>query len=85
MLFKLTSLAALISAVSAQSLTEALSSNNQTSQLAALVGTLPDVQSSLGSAQNITLLAPSNNALSAFLNSTVGAALGSNTDAVAAL
>jgi hypothetical protein len=85
MLFKTISLAAFVSAASAQSLTEALSGNNQTSQLAALVGTLPNVQSSLGSAQNVTLLAPSNNALATFLNSTTGAALGANKDAVAAL
>jgi hypothetical protein len=81
-------LAAIVSAVSAQStqsLSAVLAGNNQTSQLAALVGSLPGVLQQLGNATNITLLAPSNAALSALLNSTAGKALASNPDAVTAL
>jgi len=88
MLFKHLSLAAIVSAVSAQStqgLAETLAGNNQTSQLSALLKTLPDVVSQLGGLSNITLLAPSNAALSALLNSTAGKALASNPDAVTAL
>jgi len=50
-----------------------------------LLGTLPDVLRSLGAAMNVTLLAPSNQALGAFLNSTAGRALATNSEAVTAL
>ncbi|CRK18133.1 Fasciclin-like arabinogalactan protein like [Verticillium longisporum] len=58
------------------SLTEALASQNDTlSSLATLIGTLPDeVVQSLSEAQNITILAPSNDALEAFLNNTAASA-----------
>jgi uncharacterized surface protein with fasciclin (FAS1) repeats len=88
MLLKHLSLASIVAAVSAQStqgLADTLKGNNQTSQLAALLGTLPNVVSQLSGLSNITLLAPSNDALSALLNSTAGKALASNSDAVTAL
>lgn len=58
------------------SLTEALASQNDTlSSLTTLIGTLPDeVVQSLSEAQNITILAPSNDALEAFLNNTAASA-----------
>jgi hypothetical protein len=88
MLFKHLALAAIVSAVSAQStesLSAVLAGNNQTSQLAALLGTLPGVLQQFGGATNITLLAPSNTALSALLNSTTGKALAADSNAVTAL
>ncbi|QDS71026.1 hypothetical protein FKW77_008094 [Venturia effusa] len=77
---KLLSFAALVSAASAQSsgLAETLAGNQQTSQLAGLVGTLPGITEQLSSLQNITLLAPSNAAIAALLNSSAGAGLASN-------
>ncbi|KAJ2897586.1 hypothetical protein MKZ38_004540 [Zalerion maritima] len=47
----------------AQSLAEALSSESDLSALAGVLEQLPDVASQLGSADNITILAPSNSAL----------------------
>jgi hypothetical protein len=88
MLLSHLSLASIVAAVSAQStqgLADTLKGNNLTSQLAGLLGTLPDVVSQLGGLTNITLLAPSNDALSALLNSTAGKALATNSDAVTAL
>lgn len=78
---KLFSIAALVSAASvqAQGLAETLAANQQTSQLAGLLGTLPpNVAGQLASLQNITLLAPSNAALATLLNSTAGAGLTAN-------
>jgi len=77
---KLLSIAALVSATYAQSngLAAALTGNNQTSQLASLLGTIPGITDSLSSLSNITLLAPSNTALATLLNSSAGAALASN-------
>ncbi|KAF2430128.1 Fasciclin-domain-containing protein [Tothia fuscella] len=85
MLFQYLSSAVLLSVASAQSLTQVLSGNNQTSQLAGLVGGFPNLVTQLGSARNITLLAPSNNALGTLLNSTAGKALAANSGAVQAL
>lgn len=51
----------------------------------ALLSTQPNLVSALGSASNITVLAPSNQAIAKFLNSTAGAAAGSNPGAVTAL
>lgn len=51
----------------AQSLVDVLSSQSDLSDLVALVQTLPDVLAALGNATDITLLAPSNDALSEFL------------------
>ncbi|EGY21474.1 hypothetical protein VD0002_g2358 [Verticillium dahliae] len=80
MLYKSVLPLALATGVFAQSdtpsLTEALASQNDTlSSLTTLIGTLPDeVVQSLGEAQNITILAPSNDALEAFLNNTAASA-----------
>ncbi|RDI82926.1 hypothetical protein Vi05172_g7279 [Venturia inaequalis] len=80
MFSKLFSIAALVAAASAQGqgLAAVLAANQETAQLAGLVGTLPDVAGQLSSLQNITLLAPSNAALATLLNSSAGAGLASN-------
>jgi len=77
---KLFSVAAFVSAAYAQStgLAAALTGNNQTSQLASLLGSLPGITESLSSLSNITLLAPSNTALATLLNSSAGAGLTAN-------
>jgi len=77
--------AALPAVAYAQNLTAALASNGDLSQLAALIGGQQSLLQSLGSASNITLLAPNNAALGTFLNSTQGKSLASNQGAIAAL
>ena len=73
-------------AVSAQSLTEALAANNGSlSILTSLLSAQPQLVQSLGSARNITILAPNNAALAAFTNSSAGLAAAANPAAVAAL
>ncbi|KAM0323952.1 hypothetical protein ACHAQA_008534 [Verticillium albo-atrum] len=80
MLFKNVLPLALASGVFAQSdtpsLTEALASQNDTlSSLNELLSTLPDdVVQSISEAENITVLAPSNDAIAAFLNNSIAAA-----------
>jgi len=77
---------ALGATASAQSLTEALAAANDTlSLLTGLVTGVPGLADSLSEASNITILAPSNAALQAFLNSTAGMAAGGNPETVAAL
>jgi len=77
---------AFASLASAQSLTEALSSQNATlSSLTALLGTQESLLQALSAATNITILAPSNDALATFLNSTAGQAAATDPGAVAAL
>ncbi|CZR57765.1 related to TGF beta induced protein ig-h3 precursor [Phialocephala subalpina] len=77
---------ALGAGASAQNLAEALASQNSSlSSLNALLASQPAIVSTLSNATNITILAPNNDALTAFVNSTAGAAAASNADAVAAL
>lgn len=93
MQFKHLSLLALASLVSAQndtsegvqSLNETLSGNEELSSLTALLSTQPDLVAALSQADNITILAPSNDALGTFLNSTEGSAAGNDSGLVAAL
>lgn len=80
-MFKLLSLAALAGTAFAQSMMDlnaTLSSNNQTSALAQLLAGYPDLTRGLASARNVTLLAPSNDAISALLNSSMGKMLTSD-------
>ncbi|KAG4434553.1 hypothetical protein IFR05_009969 [Cadophora sp. M221] len=78
--------AALVAGASAQSLTDVLAANNGSlSSLTSLLTANPDLVGALSQAQNITILAPSNDALAAFLNSTAGAAAATDAGAVAAL
>ena len=68
----------MVSAIYAQasntSLAAALNSSSDISSVSGLITSSPELLSALSNAQNITLLAPSNNAISRFLNSTAGAA-----------
>ncbi|KAL5323080.1 hypothetical protein ACEPPN_007608 [Leptodophora sp. 'Broadleaf-Isolate-01'] len=78
--------AALVVGTSAQSLTDVLAANNGTlSSLTSLLSANSELVSALSEAQNITILAPSNDALAAYLNSTAGAAAATDAGAVAAL
>jgi len=94
---------ALGSTVSAQSLTDALASQNsslstlncifpvqswvllQLTNLSALLAGQPALVSALAGATNLTILAPSNDAFSAFLNTSLGASAAQVPDLVAAL
>jgi uncharacterized surface protein with fasciclin (FAS1) repeats len=88
MLFRKLVLAALPAAVFSQGtpdLATALGSNANLSTLAGLIKSQPQLlQSLLSSAQNITVLAPNNDALNAVLNST-GSSLASDPGAISAL
>ena len=55
-------------------LVQALNGTSDLSALTGLVSMFPDLVSALGSASNITVLAPSNEALNTFLNSSTGMA-----------
>ena len=88
MQFKLLSLAAMAAAVSAQTmnLTGALTSNPDLSNLTNFVGLFPQLATALGSAKNVTILAPSNAAFTKFMNSSAGSAIAANdTAAIQAL
>jgi uncharacterized surface protein with fasciclin (FAS1) repeats len=77
---------ALAAGASAQSLLAALASQNASlSVLNSILATQPALVSALGSASNITILAPNNAALGKFLNSTAGMMAATMPDAVAAL
>ncbi|KAL9104363.1 MAG: hypothetical protein Q9187_008912 [Circinaria calcarea] len=81
---KLLSLVALAATVSGQSLTSVLGNNTELSNLTSLVP--PSILSTLLTAQNITILAPSNAAFAKLINSPAGAALAANdTAAIQAL
>jgi len=82
MQYKLLALAAMAASASAQSLTAALS--NQSS-LSSLVGFASYIPASLLSATNITVLAPSNAAFAAFLNSSAAAGIATNNASISAL
>ncbi|TPX12843.1 uncharacterized protein E0L32_006723 [Thyridium curvatum] len=65
------------------SLADALASQNASlSVLNGLLATQPDLVKSLSSASNVTILAPNNAALSKLLNSSMGAALATNKEAL---
>ena len=80
MQFKYLSLAALAAGASAQTmnLTATLMSNANLTNLTSYVSLFPSLLSSLSMATNITILAPSNDAFAAFLNSSAGMAVGLN-------
>lgn len=77
-----TAVLALASSAAAQSLQAVLANNTQLSQLANLA---QPYLGQLGMAQNITLLAPSNQAVSAFLNSSTAGAIGNQPTLVQAI
>lgn len=68
-----------------QSLNATLSGNDQLSNLTSFLALQPQLLDTLSNAQNITILAPSNNAFSAFLNSSAGSQLADDPGLVAAL
>lgn len=84
MQFKYLSLAALAATASAQSmnLTAALMSNPKLSNLTSYVSLLPQLLSQLSSVSNVTILAPSNEAFSKFMNSSMGASIKANNSAL---
>jgi uncharacterized surface protein with fasciclin (FAS1) repeats len=85
-LFKHLLPAAFAAVASAQSLTAGLGSQNASlGTLVSFLGTQPALVSALGSASNITILAPNNATLVKFLNSSTGTNAATMPDLVAAL
>ena len=85
---KLLSFAALAATASAQmmNLNQTLTSTPDLSNLTSYLSLFPQVLSQLSSAQNITILAPSNEAFATYVNSSVGMAIAANdTTAIQAL
>jgi uncharacterized surface protein with fasciclin (FAS1) repeats len=78
MLFKSFALSALASAALAQDLATLLAQTPELSNLTTYLGLFPDFVGQLGALQNITLLAPNNEAFEKLLNSSAGAALTDN-------
>lgn len=75
MVFKSLAVSALAGAVLAQDLTSVLMNATELSNLTSYLGLFPEFTTSLASMQNITLLAPNNQAFARLLNSSAGAAL----------
>ncbi len=77
---KLLSLAALAATASAQmmNLNQTLAGTPDLSNLTSYLALFPQVMTQLMSAQNITVLAPSNEAFSAYMNSSAGMAIKAN-------
>lgn len=73
---------AFASTVSAQALTDVISQTPELSTLGALLTAYPAVANTLASASNITVLAPSNAAFSAFLTSAVNASIAADSNLV---
>ena len=87
-MFKSAALAALVASVSGQqmmNLTGLLANTSSLSNLTTYLGLFPDLVSQLSSAQNITILAPSNQAFATLLNSTAGASIANNTGLIQAI
>lgn len=82
---QLVSSLALASTVSAQALTDVISQTPELSTLGALLTAYPAVAQTLASASNITVLAPSNTAFSAFLTSAVNASIAADAGLVPAV
>ncbi|RAO69967.1 uncharacterized protein BHQ10_005979 [Talaromyces amestolkiae] len=75
---KLSLLALMPSAIVAQNLTQLLANTTQLSSLNALLSSYPGIANSLANITNVTILAPSNDALANFTNSTSFKALASS-------
>lgn len=69
----------------AQSLTDAIANNSDLSQLGTLLQSQPNLASQLAGASNITVLAPNNAAIGAFLNSSQAQSLNSSSGVISAL
>ena len=84
--FKVLTLAWLVSAAAGQGLTQTLMNQPSLSNLTAYLQLYPNILSELSSMSNITVLAPSNQAFMAALNSSTGMAFSTNmTDSITAL
>ncbi|KIW12391.1 hypothetical protein PV08_09668 [Exophiala spinifera] len=82
MLFTSVALAALAGTAVSQQLTSVLQNATELSNLTTYLGLFPDFTQTLSGLQNITLLAPNNQAFAEFLNSSAGAALAQNDTAL---
>ncbi|RKF75391.1 Fasciclin-like arabinogalactan protein [Golovinomyces cichoracearum] len=71
--------------ISAQSVTDVIAHNSDTSSLFQILSDQPEIKSTLKNAQNITILAPSNAAVQTFLDSDMGADAVAHPDFVANL
>jgi hypothetical protein len=85
MLFKSLTYASVLAVASAQSLTEVLANQTDLSTLNGLLSSQPDLTGQLAGLNNVTILAPSNEALSAFVNSSAGQGLTSDPGLLAAM
>jgi len=86
MLFKSLVSLALAASASAQNITDVLAANSGTlGTLTNILGSQPAIVKALSSAKNITILAPSNDAFTAFLKTTAGANAAKQQDVVSAL
>ncbi|KAI1336371.1 FAS1 domain-containing protein [Xylariaceae sp. FL0016] len=81
----LAALASLAFAQDDQSLQQVLSSQSQLASLNTILGLNPSVMGSFNNLQNVTVLAPDNNALEAVLNNTDSASLFTNSDYITSL
>jgi uncharacterized surface protein with fasciclin (FAS1) repeats len=75
----------LATATSAWDLNSTITGIPALSQLSSLLKSQPAILSQLAGLKNVTVLAPSNNAIAALLNSTQGASLASNPALLGAL
>src|SRR5258706_1529220 len=86
MLFKSLAVSALAGAALGQDLVTLLQETRELSNLTTYLSLFPDLVGQLSAAQNITILAPNNEAFATFLNSSAGEALNNNdTEAIQAL
>lgn len=85
MQMKLLTTLALAGAVSSQAITDVIAQTPELSTLGALLTAYPAVASTLASASNITILAPSNSAFSAFLTTAVNESIAADAGLVPAV
>lgn len=83
--FSLLSLAALASAAAAQGVVDTLKADPELSTLLTLAGKYPALVTTLESAKNVTILAPTNDAFTEFLSESLGKEISKSDEAVQAL
>jgi len=84
-MFKSLTYASLLAVASAQSLTEVIANTSSLSSLGSLLQASPELAAQLGNLTNVTVLAPSNEALSQLTNTAAGQAATGDQDFVNAL
>merc|ERR1712225_155146 len=84
-MFKSLTYASLLAVASAQSLTEVIANTSSLSSLGSLLRASPELAAQLGNLTNVTVLAPSNEALSQLTNTAAGQAATGDQDFVNAL